>query len=145
MPPENQAANDRQDETFTAAEHAQGIATARAEGVAAGQAAGATAGAAAERTRINTILRSDAAQGRTGLSMTLAFDTDMTAEQAQVVLAAAAKDVAPAAAVSPLSAAMAGVPNPKVQIQADSESPVLDARAEGRAIAERFNNLQLVK
>lgn len=60
--------------TVTAEAHAAAVSAARAEG-----AVGATA-------RIGAILRSDAAKDKGNLAMSLAFDTDMSAEQAEKVL-----------------------------------------------------------
>jgi len=58
----------------------------RTEGKTEGSAEGMKAGAAAERQRISAIVRSDAAKGREATAMSLALDTDMTAEQAGAVL-----------------------------------------------------------
>lgn len=57
-------------ETFTAAD----LATARAEGV--------TEGSKATATRISAILKSPEAEGKTASAMQMAFETEMTAEQA---------------------------------------------------------------
>lgn len=58
------------------------VTAARAEGEAAGR----TAGATAERTRISAIVAAPEAKGREALAQTLAFKTDMTAEQAIEVM-----------------------------------------------------------
>lgn len=88
-----------------------------------------------ERTRIATILRHEQADGRTQLAHTLAFDTDMSVEQAGVVLGAAPKAAAadaPAGA-SPLAAAMGKVSNPAVG--ADTASATADAEEDVRSFA----------
>ena len=57
-------------------------------------------GADAEQTRVKAIMRSEAAKGRERQALAIALDTDLTAEQAAVVLAAAPQD-----GTSPLSLA----------------------------------------
>lgn len=65
--------------------------------VSAARAEGEKAGATAATTRIGAILRSDAAKGKQKLAMTLAFDTALSAEEAEKALAAAAPEEAPKA------------------------------------------------
>lgn len=99
----------------------------------AAAAAASTTAQTAERSRISAILNHAEAKGRTQLAQSLAFETDMSAEAAGKILAAAGKDApapAPAAAAptSPLAAAMANVPNPPVAAaapgaDADADSP----------------------
>lgn len=76
---------------ITAEAHASAIATAsaaaRVEGHAAGLAEGMTAGAAAERARISAILTSEAATGRDATAREFALNTNMSAEDANRVLA----------------------------------------------------------
>jgi signal peptide peptidase SppA len=82
----------------------------------------ATAARAGEKARIGAIVNHAEAAGRQQLARTLAFDTDLNAEAAATILAAAAKEAAPVAlqapagsqATSPLARAMASVPNPAV-------------------------------
>lgn len=100
----------------------------------AAAAAASTTAQTAERSRISAILNHAEAKGRTQLAQSLAFETDMSAEAAGKILAAAGKDApapAPAAAapVSPLAAAMANVPNPPVAAAA----PAADADADSPA------------
>ena len=59
--------------------------------VDAARAEGTKAGASAERTRIKSILGSEAAQGRADMATHLAFETDMAAEAATALLAKAPK------------------------------------------------------
>ena len=72
------------------------------------------------KTRIAAILSSEEAKGREGLARTIALETDLDAETAKKMLAAAPKESAPAAASNPLQAAMGSTPNPK--IGSDSET-----------------------
>lgn len=74
--------------------HEAALATARAEAKADGMKAGADAATA----RIGAILRSANAKGREQMAMTLALDTDMSAEAADKVLAVAPAGAAPSAA-----------------------------------------------
>jgi len=67
------------------------------------------AGATAERARMNAIVRSEAAKGREKQALTMALDTDMTAEQATAVLA-----VSPVEAASGLSLAVRMKEEPSV-------------------------------
>lgn len=60
---------------------------ARSKAFDTGRAEGRKTGATAERTRIATILRSDAAKARPVAAFAAAFETDMTAEQAIKFLA----------------------------------------------------------
>lgn len=71
--------------------------------------------AATERTRIGGIQNCEEAKGRSALASHLAFNTNMSVDDARAVMAAAPKEAAaPAAAVNPLHAAMANTPNPNV-------------------------------
>ncbi len=105
---------------------------ARAEGVTAGKAEGSKEGSAAERARISAIVGSDEAKGRGELASHLAFSTTMTADEAKALLAKSPKEAA-AAAVDPLSTAMAGVKNPKVGADAESQAGD-DVAAVGAAV-----------
>lgn len=69
--------------------HTAAVAAARAEGHTAGLAEGRKAGAEEARSRIGTILSSDEAKVNPSLASHLAFKTDMSAEEAKTVLAAA--------------------------------------------------------
>ncbi len=75
-------------------QHDAAVAAARAEGVAEGTKAGATA----ERTRIGAILSLEEAKGRQTQALAIATSTDLSAEQAKVILGASAATSAPAAA-----------------------------------------------
>lgn len=77
--------------------HEAALATARAEG----NTAGLKAGAEAERTRIAAIMDHEAAQGRESFARHIAFKTDMAAEAAHGMLAAAPAAAAPAPAAAP--------------------------------------------
>jgi signal peptide peptidase SppA len=77
--------------------HTAAVNAARAEGEATGRKAGATEATA----RIGAILRSDAARGKQRLAMTLAFDTALSAEEAEKALSAAASEEAPKAVAGP--------------------------------------------
>lgn len=83
---------------------------ARVEAEAKAKADGEKAGAGTERARIAAILGSDEAKDRPKLAQKLAMETDMSVDQAKVILGAAAKE----SASDPLAGAMAGVKNPKV-------------------------------
>lgn len=72
-----------------------------------------TTDASSERTRIAAIIGSDEAKGRTDMANHLAFKTGMTADEA-IALLAVSPVAASQSALSPLSQAMAGVPNPVV-------------------------------
>lgn len=56
------------------------------EGQAAGHGEGLKAGVTGERARISAIMRGEFAKGREMTAMSLALDTDMTAEQSAAVL-----------------------------------------------------------
>jgi signal peptide peptidase SppA len=89
-----------------------------------GRLEGLTEGRKTERTRISAILSHAEAKDRDGLARTLAFDSDMDAEAAAKILAAAPKAVA--AHANPLAEAMQNVPNPNVGAgagQAGEETP----------------------
>jgi ClpP class serine protease len=92
---------------------------ARTEGVTSGKAEGTKEGASAERARVGAILSSDEAKGRGDLASHFAFNTNMSADDAKAALAKAPKETAVAA--DPLSAAMAGVNNPKVGADASGD------------------------
>ena len=67
--------------------YAKGIAEGRELGVSEGHEAGLVAGAAAERARISAILTSEAAVGREASANHLAFNSNMSAEEAVSFLA----------------------------------------------------------
>lgn len=69
--------------------------------------AGMTEGANAERERTKAILSCEQASGKTKLAHELAFNTNLTVEQAQGILAAAAPEKTEAAAPAPAPAAAA--------------------------------------
>jgi len=87
-------------------------------GTAAGTAAGRAEGVTAERARIQGILTHAEAPSRMQLAMSVAFDTEMTVEQAGKLLAAAPKQ----SGASALASLMAGVKNPKVGADADVDA-----------------------
>lgn len=64
--------------------------------------------------RIEAILTNPEAEGRRDTAHCLAFKTDLSAEQAAMVLKTSPKAAQPGAHAGPLSTAMAQVPNPKV-------------------------------
>jgi hypothetical protein len=92
----------------------------RAEGVAAGKAEGLKEGATAERSRISAILGSEEAKGRSELAQHMAFETEMSADDAKKMLAKSPKEGA-AAPANPLAAAMAQVKNPTVGADANAD------------------------
>lgn len=77
--------------TFTQADIDRAREEARAEGV--------TAGAEQERQRIAGILQHEEAEGRTQQAITMALETDLSAEQAGKLLASAPKDDTPNSSV----------------------------------------------
>ena len=107
--------------------NAKAIATARAEGHAEGLAQGQTA----ERERISAILGSESAAGREKLAKHIAFDTDMSAEQAEGMLAASAVEAiaGKVSSLSPLERAMAVTDQPGIGVDsADAETGDADKR-----------------
>jgi hypothetical protein len=110
---------------------------------AADTAAATAAGAAAAKDRIGKILKLDSAKGRDSLAHHLAFETDLTVEQADAVLKAAP---ATAAAASPFKDAMRDR-NPNLGTGAagtgkDGKEPAAAApvKIDSRAIYQHFNN-----
>jgi capsid assembly protease len=79
------------------------------------------AGAGAERARIAAILNHSEASGRADLAQYLAFDTDMSPEQAAALLAKAPKAAAVAPAGSGFERQMAALGNPNVTAAPASE------------------------
>ncbi len=137
-PPQgSQASADQRDVGAAASE--QQLASARADGMAAGQ--------TAERQRIQGILNHSEATNRQQLARTLAFTTDMAVDQAGIVLAAAAQEAAPvaSAALSPLAAAMAQVPNPKVVAAAPAAPDDASPQSLAANVVSLFNQNQGVK
>lgn len=107
-------------------------------------AAATAAGAAAAKDRIGKILKLESAKGRDSLAQHLAFETELTVEQADAAL-----KVAPvaAAASSPFKQAMQERGNPNLGTGAagaskDGREPGASApvKIDSRAIYERFNN-----
>ncbi len=88
---------------------------------------------AAEKARCAAILNHAEAAGRADLAAHLAFETDMTAEQATAMLAkaprAAAEPAKPAAGASPLDAAMSakGTPNVGADDATGTQAPKADS------------------
>jgi signal peptide peptidase SppA len=105
--------------------------------------AAADTAVAAERTRIAAIVALPEAKGREDLARTIALTTDMSAEAAQKLLAAAPVAGSPAIP-NPLAAAMQGVANPKVGTGTGSE-PQNDDQAEVAAIVSVMKSLKGVK
>lgn len=89
--------------------------TVRTEATVAAMTAGRTEGIKAERERVQGILTHAEAKDRPQLAMSVAFETEMTVEQAAKLLASAPKQ----AAGSALASLMAGVKNPKVGADTD--------------------------
>lgn len=95
---------------------------AQAAAVASARTEGATSGKTDERARIGAILGCEEAKDRGTLANHIAFNTDMSVEEAKAMLAAspvaAAAPAAPAApvdsATATFAAAMDGTPNPQV-------------------------------
>ncbi len=103
------------------------VSAARAEGENTGRKAGAEEATA----RIGAILRSDAAKGKDKLAMTLAFDTAMSAEDAEKVLSAAASETAPAAAAPVSGAAQIGArANGLAEFGAEAPAPSASDRVQ---------------
>ena len=102
--------------------------------------AGLTAGASAERTRIRTILCCEAGLQHPEAAETMAFTTDMSAEDAERVLASLPKEVTATLeefALSPLAAAMHNAGTPGVgDGGGDAAGPPSDAQA----ILKDFNS-----
>ncbi len=109
-----------------ATENTQAIATARAEGKAEGKTEGVAEGRKAERDRVKAILGSEEAKGRTAQAHHIAFNTEMSAEDAKSMLASSAKE-APAEPANPLAAAMKDVRNPQIGADAASGESVDEA------------------
>jgi len=72
-----------------------------------------TSGMKSATERVKAVLTCEAAKDRPSLAQHLAFDTELSAEQAQALLAKAAPE-AKAATVNQLAAAMSGIQNPNV-------------------------------
>jgi ClpP class serine protease len=90
---------------------------------------------AQERARIQTILGHPEAEGRRELAQYLALETDMSTEQAGMVLKASPKAAQPAATTTgTLSRAMAQVPNPHVNAQPEAEEADQSPAAEVQRI-----------
>lgn len=109
----------------------------RKEGEVTGQAAGITA----ERTRIQGILAHAEAEGRNDLAQEMAFNTDMSAQAAALLLAKSPKAAAPQQPkTDPLAAAMANVKNPAVGADTDTsgEDTVEAAVARSAQLAAQF-------
>jgi signal peptide peptidase SppA len=77
--------------------------------VNAARAEGEKTGAAAATARIGAILRSEAAKGKSSLAMTLAFDTGLSAAEAEKALAAAAPETPAPSATDPIGQRAAGL------------------------------------
>jgi len=91
---------------------------------------------ASVRTRIRSIMKSEAAQGQTHLADHLAFNTGLSAKAAVAILKAAAKDKATASTTNQFAAAMATIHNPTVKAGAVNDT------ASGRLlskVAKRFS------
>lgn len=108
------------------------LATARSEGHAAGKAEGSAEGvkqgATAERGRISAILGSDDAKGRTELAQHLAFETEMSADDARKLLAKSPKE-GTQAATDQLGSAMANLKNPTVGADPSTADQTDDQKA----------------
>ncbi|UYO50327.1 hypothetical protein KQX64_07065 [Rhodopseudomonas palustris] len=120
---------------------AQQIANARAEGVAEGEkkgAAGVAEAVKAERNRCAAIITSEAAKGREDMARYVAFETDMSADQAIGMLGKApqAAGSAPAAA-SPLDRAMAQFAGKSTG--ADAQHQAAEARIDFAGIYASYN------
>jgi signal peptide peptidase SppA len=129
--------------TYTQAAYDAGIANAvaaatrdaeiaRTSAAAEADQAGRRAGAEAERTRIRTILDSEAAKGKQALARHFALSTDMSPEAAATALAAAAPEQ---------TGRMAQVPSPNLKPDSSqrSENPQADADAAWGNVAANLN------
>ncbi|KGJ23767.1 S49 family peptidase [Paracoccus sanguinis] len=110
--------------TAEAQTQAQAAAPATAEQPAMDTAAIAAQATAAAMARVQAILGADEAQGREAQAKVLAFSTDLTADQAKAVLAAApvAAAPAPAPATNAFAAAMSATANPEVGAGAGNDT-----------------------
>lgn len=97
--------------TVTQEAHVAAVNTARAEGETAGRKAGSTEATA----RIAAILGSEAAKDKPKLAMSIALETDMSAEAAVKVLAAGSPEVPAASAVQTIEQRAAGMPEAGAQ------------------------------
>lgn len=100
------------------------------------KAEGRAEGVKAERERIRAITASPEAEGRTELAQHLAYDTEMTADQAKGILAKSAKAEA-AKPSNALETAMAGVKNPQVGADAPKDGKEGE-EAEAAALAGKI-------
>lgn len=109
---------------------------ARAEGVKEGETQGTAAGVKAERERVKGVLSHAEAKERIGLAMSVAFETDMSVDQAAKLLASAPKQ----AGSSALAALMADVKNPKIGASDGLDQPAAQHRMSSTAeVYARFN------
>lgn len=106
-----------QPEKLTAA----AVAEQHPEAAAALRADGRADGVKSERDRVKAILSSPEAAGREELAQAMAFEGDLSPEQAVALLGKSPKAAAPK--VDPLSQAMAGEKNPQVGADADAAAP----------------------
>jgi len=136
--PTKPAGDNLQPATFTQAD----VDRAKAEGT--------QAGAQAERVRVQAILTSAEAEGRTQMAQHLAFSTGMSADDAKGLLATAPVVIPLAATSTPgaeFAAAMAGVQNPAVGADAPSDPNPAASQAAGwdRAFTKTAGALRAVK
>ncbi len=122
------------DDTITMEAHTVALATARQEAHEAGRRDGATAGAEAAATRFKAILGHSEAAGREAQARSIAFDTNLTAEQAGALLATGAKQSAPTLAER---AAAGTTLLPTAGPSPEPGKPASDFDR-GREIAQRF-------
>lgn len=102
--------------------------------VDAAKTAGSADGRKLERARFAAILNCEEAKGRGALAVSIAGTTELEADQAKAILAAA--PVENQGAANPLAGAMAGVPNPAVGAGGGAE---LDEVGEVAAIVAAGN------
>lgn len=93
------------------------LTAAETKGFTAGKTAGLTEGASAAKARIKGILGHEAAKPRRALADKLAFDTDLSVEQAADILAASPEE----AKASRLATEMAGVKQPDLGAGVDAD------------------------
>lgn len=97
---------------------------------AGGQTPATDAAPVDQRQRIKGILGAPEAEGRADLAQHLAFETDMSADDARAILARAPKEVAAAAAPgAEFAAVMASVENPQVGADVGDNEETPDAAA----------------
>lgn len=94
------------------------------QATAAGKEAGLKQGALEMQTRVKSILMSEQAEGKGKLAMELAFNTDMSADTASNILAAAASEQAPTVEAAAPAVNEAAAADFATTVKAESAEPV---------------------